>query len=109
MMVHPGWTFGVMLAVAIGTAIYYYFNNENPRLNYVYEDPYHPSAPSLQSNTQSPRRRNSNDFQKNCVICFDVLKADSSRRLSCGHKFHESCINRWLSVNNSCPICRKTL
>ncbi|KAB0801642.1 hypothetical protein PPYR_03828 [Photinus pyralis] len=109
-MAHPGWTFGIMLAVAIGTAMYYYFRNENPRLNYETASPFN-LAPPPRSVNQSPRhrrRRNSNDSEKDCVICFDVLKASSIKQLTCGHKFHADCINMWLNVRDSCPICRSS-
>jgi hypothetical protein len=32
---------------------------------------------------------------------------DSSLFLQCGHKFHEKCIDEWISSHESCPICRE--
>lgn len=45
-----------------------------------------------------------------CSICLanyelnDVLKS-----LPCMHRFHSACIDPWLSLNNSCPVCRSSL
>lgn len=41
-----------------------------------------------------------------CIICF----CDNVTRwkyLNCGHKFHKKCINKWLSKNEKCPLCRR--
>lgn len=39
-----------------------------------------------------------------CSICFN--KIDKEHKLDCGHVFHECCIEKWISINASCPICR---
>jgi hypothetical protein len=43
-----------------------------------------------------------------CPICLDV---DEPRkhftRLPCKHCFHTSCIEKWLLVNNFCPMCKR--
>ena len=39
-----------------------------------------------------------------CSICFS--KIDKEHKLDCGHVFHESCIEKWINTNPSCPICR---
>ena len=44
-----------------------------------------------------------------CSICFETLKNKSCRKLICNHQFHINCIDKWLSKNNSCPICRHVL
>ena len=40
-----------------------------------------------------------------CVICMGDNKVDTS--LPCGHQFCTVCINEWLQVKRSCPMCRR--
>ena len=40
-----------------------------------------------------------------CPICMDMFE-DASYLRHCGHEFCNSCISRWLSTNNTCPVCR---
>jgi hypothetical protein len=43
-----------------------------------------------------------------CAICFkNSEKGDRWEELTCGHKFHPNCINPWLELRNTCPLCRK--
>eukprot|EP00271_Cylindrocystis_brebissonii_P015765 TRINITY_DN38774_c0_g1_i1.p1 TRINITY_DN38774_c0_g1~~TRINITY_DN38774_c0_g1_i1.p1 ORF type:complete len:284 (+),score=31.82 TRINITY_DN38774_c0_g1_i1:1384-2235(+) len=46
-----------------------------------------------------------------CVVCIgDYERNDLLRRLPpCGHYFHVSCIDSWLSNHNTCPVCRTSL
>jgi hypothetical protein len=40
-----------------------------------------------------------------CSICHEpTLCTDTS--LQCGHTFHASCIDRWILINPTCPMCR---
>ncbi|KAJ8899885.1 hypothetical protein K2173_019588 [Erythroxylum novogranatense] len=43
-----------------------------------------------------------------CVICLEEYKNmdDIGALSSCGHDYHISCIKKWLSMKNSCPICK---
>lgn len=41
-----------------------------------------------------------------CTICRSNMIIDK-KTLRCGHKFHRTCINRWLDSNITCPICRE--
>ena len=45
-----------------------------------------------------------------CSICLaDYKDTDCVKLLSnCGHLFHIECIDRWLQVNLSCPMCRNS-
>ncbi|KAI9124505.1 hypothetical protein K1719_004427 [Acacia pycnantha] len=43
-----------------------------------------------------------------CSICLADYKEDDMLRLlpDCGHVFHLLCVDPWLKVHNTCPICR---
>ncbi|KAL3851211.1 hypothetical protein ACJIZ3_013093 [Penstemon smallii] len=49
------------------------------------------------------------DDDSSCAICLQDLKDGESARLlpSCRHLFHLQCIDEWLSLQGTCPICRK--
>ena len=44
-----------------------------------------------------------------CPICVENMLDEECIYLPCGHFFHSGCIQRWLDVSNSCPICRYQL
>jgi hypothetical protein len=43
-----------------------------------------------------------------CVICYQIYGRATVAILSCGHKFHKNCLQKWLelSPNKDCPLCR---
>ncbi|XP_028022769.2 E3 ubiquitin-protein ligase RLIM-like [Balaenoptera acutorostrata] len=48
-----------------------------------------------------------NDALKACSICMTEYNENSKLRiLPCSHEYHIYCIDRWLSENSTCPICR---
>jgi len=47
---------------------------------------------------------------RECCICFDEnLIGSKVARLPCGHLFHKSCIEGWLTKHCTCPVCRYEL
>ncbi|KAJ8390603.1 hypothetical protein AAFF_G00102090 [Aldrovandia affinis] len=45
-----------------------------------------------------------------CSVCIsEYTQGNKLRRLPCAHEFHIHCIDRWLSENNTCPICRQPI
>ncbi|MFS7913766.1 putative transcription factor C2H2 family [Helianthus anomalus] len=45
-----------------------------------------------------------------CAICLSDYKTIELLRTipECNHHFHVDCIDEWLKLNVSCPVCRNT-
>ena len=47
------------------------------------------------------------DKSGSCSICLDNVDiGQEMRSLHCAHEYHMDCIDVWLKVKNSCPLCR---
>eukprot|EP00727_Mastigamoeba_balamuthi_P007714 m51a1_g3563 putative ring u-box superfamily isoform 2 (616) ;mRNA; f:1059086-1062206 len=45
-----------------------------------------------------------------CCICLDEIEVGASvRTLPCMHVFHQDCIDKWLSMNRTCPIDKREI
>lgn len=45
-----------------------------------------------------------------CTVCMDEFTVGMmATKLPCSHSFHVSCIEKWLSQTNSCPLCRASI
>jgi hypothetical protein len=43
-----------------------------------------------------------------CSICLeDIQKEDQYKILPCQHSYHPTCIDTWLGLCNTCPVCAK--
>lgn len=51
------------------------------------------------------------DSGMNCVVCLDNYESGAVLRvLPCGHRFHRSCVDRWLTQQSKkCPLCGKRI
>nr|XP_014436968.1 E3 ubiquitin-protein ligase RNF6 isoform X2 [Pelodiscus sinensis] len=48
------------------------------------------------------------EISKTCSVCInEYVIGNKLRQLPCMHEFHIHCIDRWLSENSTCPICRQ--
>ncbi|CAK9137042.1 unnamed protein product [Ilex paraguariensis] len=42
-----------------------------------------------------------------CTVCMEGFRSgEDGKQVPCGHLYHEVCIIKWLSLHNSCPLCR---
>nr|DAD48866.1 TPA_asm: hypothetical protein HUJ06_018803 [Nelumbo nucifera] len=47
-----------------------------------------------------------------CTVCMEQLEVapdKGGKQMPCGHVYHAACISTWLSLYNSCPLCRSTV
>jgi hypothetical protein len=45
--------------------------------------------------------------QAKCGICLaEYENGDQLRSLACLHSFHKDCVDKWLTINKICPVCR---
>lgn len=50
------------------------------------------------------------DERAECAVCQDLFTLkESVKQLPCKHNFHQPCIDPWLHLHDSCPICRCNL
>ncbi|KAA3460157.1 E3 ubiquitin-protein ligase [Gossypium australe] len=57
--------------------------------------------------TDSPREHVLSPDDAECCIC--LLAYDDGvelRELPCGHHFHCACVDKWLHINATCPLCK---
>lgn len=42
-----------------------------------------------------------------CCICLSkYVHNDELRELPCSHFFHKECVDKWLNINATCPLCK---
>ncbi|XP_039037448.1 E3 ubiquitin-protein ligase MPSR1-like [Hibiscus syriacus] len=42
-----------------------------------------------------------------CVVCLEDWKpGEVAEEMPCKHKFHDGCIEKWLEIHWTCPVCR---
>ncbi|KAL9440727.1 hypothetical protein AB3S75_019402 [Citrus x aurantiifolia] len=43
-----------------------------------------------------------------CMVCMEDFDPQEfpGKQVPCGHVFHAKCISTWISLSNSCPVCR---
>ncbi|KAK2636200.1 hypothetical protein Ddye_030992 [Dipteronia dyeriana] len=42
-----------------------------------------------------------------CAICLEEYEdGEMAKEMPCKHRFHDKCIDKWLGIHGSCPVCR---
>ena len=44
-----------------------------------------------------------------CTICLENTTLERTKITDCKHTFHTECLEKWLTTNNSCPLCRTNI
>ncbi|XP_024011209.1 E3 ubiquitin-protein ligase RING1-like [Eutrema salsugineum] len=55
-------------------------------------------------------KRKTSSMSNHCTICLEEFKEGQEvGTLPCGHEFDNKCIEKWLKVGHTCPLCRYEL
>jgi len=67
------------------------------------------SRPRMSRTVQRPQLPTRIYFEQDeCVICkCEWAPKEVIKTLPCSHDFHATCIDQWLSISNSCPVCKQ--
>ncbi|KAH9260086.1 hypothetical protein BASA81_001858 [Batrachochytrium salamandrivorans] len=64
-----------------------------------------PQAASAESINALPVKRLELEAEM-CTICLDVFcKGDKVKQMPCLHQFHPDCLDQWLHIKGTCPLC----
>jgi hypothetical protein len=76
------------------------------------EEEYHTPASPRAIEQLKPKEFSDNEAEEcqKCTICLDSITSDQETlQMPCNHYFHKGCLEKWLSTDNTCPICRQVL
>lgn len=62
----------------------------------------------LSDNSKYIKVKNNNG-NLSCSICMDTDTDINFVKTSCGHYYHQKCIEQWITIQSNCPNCRKTI
>jgi len=48
-------------------------------------------------------------IDNHCSICFEQYEKENYVAVKCGHTFHKDCIEKWLRIRQTCPLCRESV
>ncbi|CAN6319292.1 unnamed protein product [Urochloa humidicola] len=66
------------------------------------------SLPPVVPYSAAARKGTKKGIPEDCPVCLEPFGDDDGVRVvpACGHLYHAPCIDRWLDMRNSCPVCR---
>ncbi|KAL8141660.1 hypothetical protein V2J09_014692 [Rumex salicifolius] len=61
----------------------------------------------IECGTNNPTQHKLSAENAECCICLSAYEDGTElRELPCGHHFHCSCVDKWLYINSTCPLCK---
>jgi hypothetical protein len=87
-------------------------NNDDDAAAAIVVDDYSPPLARKSRERTAPGRSapTQPDPNENCSICLEDMPARSMiKMLPCHHRFHPTCIDRWLVISKlKCPVCKQS-
>ncbi|KAE8727540.1 RING-H2 finger protein ATL68 [Hibiscus syriacus] len=68
------------------------------------------SYPKFQFGKDQPSAAGPGEVNTTCSICLSEYRDSETLRMmpECRHYFHVPCVDAWLKLNGSCPVCRNS-
>jgi hypothetical protein len=104
---------GFSTVIHFGAVLLFDFDSQSP-LNILGHDNitqlvlFHSFRPMSENGIASIVTHNAHSEERECSICLETTIGPWFSVRGCGHKFHPSCIERWLNSasRRTCPLCR---
>ena len=65
---------------------------------------------NVMMNTEKDPNKTPTELMPICSICLETISQPKLGVLCCGHSgFHTSCIEHWVKLHKTCPLCRATI
>ncbi|XP_028771527.1 E3 ubiquitin-protein ligase At1g63170-like [Neltuma alba] len=61
----------------------------------------------LPSWSYDPASQHSQQHQECCICLAKYREKEQVRVLPCSHMFHQKCVDQWLTIISSCPLCKQ--
>ncbi|KAK4409863.1 E3 ubiquitin-protein ligase MP [Sesamum angolense] len=66
-------------------------------------------SPASKASIESLPRVQVSDPSLECPVCLAEYGEVEVKEMPCGHRFHSGCIEKWLGIHGSCPVCRYSM
>lgn len=77
-----------------------------PARIYRLASPKSPTTATKSKESDARSIRSIPEEDANCTICLgDYEEGQELKRLPCRHHFHSNCVDEWLRLNKTCPLC----
>ena len=86
--------------------------NEQEILNQSFEETsYNTNISDLRYNNKIKKLVTiKSEKEYDCTICMEKIEKNTDvYKISCNHKFHKQCLNKWLKEKFECPTCRTNI
>ncbi|XP_020572810.1 E3 ubiquitin-protein ligase RNF181 homolog [Phalaenopsis equestris] len=62
--------------------------------------------PATKASIEAMRTMDMVDSGEECSVCLDEFGQAVVKEMPCKHRFHGDCIDKWLGLHGTCPVCR---
>ncbi|XP_059639451.1 RING-H2 finger protein ATL79-like [Cornus florida] len=97
----------VFAAIPIMSLLHLHAKDLSSLLVTMFDHKYHRDA-NVTEVVEGEREMDDDSSEVECVVCLSQVSGGEKYRIlpECHHGFHVHCIDAWLQVRSTCPLCR---